>query len=204
MPLQPSWARGTRTAAASLVKHRDGSAQGGLAALEAPREAAEPDLAVQHLVELPAEVLDVDHVVRKKQRVHDLIVLLREDLVEAAAQLLLRLLRLIGADAPDHGVHGMVGASCVDREPAHAALQNPFREGPRRTRMADEISRLVHARAVGPVLRVVAVVPGPDDEDVAVLDLVASVLLPSLEMLRPVEVVIADAHPLQVDDACRA
>ena len=70
--------------------------------------------------------------------------------------------------------------------------------------MADEISRLVHAGAVGPVLRVVAVVPGPDDEDVAVLDLVASVLLPSLEMLRPVEVVIADAHALQVHDACRA
>src|SRR5438094_7073486 len=124
------WARGARTGAVSLVDHRDGSAQGGLAALEPPGKAAELDLAVEHLVETPAEVFDVDHIVWKQERVHDLVVGLGKDRVEAAAQLLLGFLRLVGADAPDDRVHGMVGAARVDRDPAHAALHHPLRDLP--------------------------------------------------------------------------
>src|SRR6266852_9761687 len=45
------------------------------------------------------------------------------------------------------------------------------------------------------------VVAGMDDEDVASLDAEAGVLLPALEMLRPVQVVVAEAHSLEVDDA---
>src|ERR1700686_3948192 len=72
----------------TLFEHRDRAAERSLAALEAPREAAEKDLAVQHLVDLAAQVLDMDDVVRKQQRVHDLVVGLGPDLIEAAAKLL--------------------------------------------------------------------------------------------------------------------
>src|SRR5437867_8440780 len=112
-----------------------------------------------------------DDVVREQQRVHDLVVGLGEDLIEAAAELALRFFGLVGADAPDDRVHGMVGAAGVDRDPAHAAFEHPLRERPRRPWVADEVRGLVDARAVGPVLRVVAVVAGADDQDVAVLDL---------------------------------
>src|SRR5205807_10496154 len=122
----PSTARGTRTEQAS-IDHRDRATQRSLAALEAPREAAELNLPVEHLVELSAEVLDVDDVVWKEQRVHDLVVRLREDLIEAAAELLFCLFGLVGADATNDGVHGMVGAADVDRDPADAVLQHPLR-----------------------------------------------------------------------------
>src|SRR5712691_1402779 len=185
----------------SLLQHGDGAAQRRLATLEAPRKAAEQDLPVEHLVELSAEILDVDDVVRKQQRVHDLVVGLGKDLIQAATELLLRLLRLVGADPADDGVHRVVRAAHVNRDPAHPALQDPFGEGARRPGMADEVLRLVQLRPVGPVLLVLAVVAGADDQDVAALDLVAGVLLPPLEVLRTVDVVVADAVPLQVDDA---
>src|SRR6202011_4940482 len=86
-------------------------------------------------------------------------------------------------------------------DPAHATTQHPFGERARRSRVADEVLRLIDSRAVGPVLRIVAVVAGMDDEDVAALDAMAGVLLPTLEMLGSVEVEIAEAHPLQVDHA---
>ena len=81
----------------------------------------------------------------KEERVHDLVVLLGEDLVEASTQFLLRLLRLVGPDAPDDGVHGMVGAARVDGDPADPAIQHPLGELAARTRMADEVRRLVDA-----------------------------------------------------------
>src|SRR5712692_8214248 len=121
------------------LQHRDRAAGRCLAALEAPREAAEHDLLVEYLVDVPAEVLDMDHVVRKQQGVHDLVVGLREDVVEAAAEPFLRFLGLVGADAPDDGVHRVVGAAGVDRNPAHAALEHPFRERARRSWVADEV-----------------------------------------------------------------
>src|ERR1700686_2870372 len=104
-------ARGTRKAAASLFQHGDGPAKCGLAALEPPREAAELDLLVQHLVDLPAEILDVDDVVREQQRVHDLVVGLWKNLVKAPSQLLLGLFSFVRADAPDDRVHRMVRAA---------------------------------------------------------------------------------------------
>src|SRR5579859_566768 len=180
---------------------RDRAAQRRLAALEAPREAPERDLAVEHVVEAAAEVLDVHHVVREEQRVHDLVVVARPDLVEAAAQPFLRELGLVGADAADDGVHRVVRAAGVDGDPAHAALEDPLGESARRSRMADEVARLVERRTVRPVLGVVAVIAGVNDEDVAALDAVAGVLLPALEVLGPVQVVVADAHSLEVDHA---
>ena len=44
-------------------------------------------------------------------------------------------------------------------------------------------------------------VPGADDQDVASIDLDPGVFLPLFEMLRPVDVVVADAVPLQIDHA---
>src|SRR5579864_6928081 len=126
----------------------DRAAQSSFAALEAPRKTAELDPGVKHLVDLTAEVLDVDDVVRKQQRVHDLVIRFRKDVVEAAAELPLRVLGFVGADAPDHGVHRMVGAAGVDRNPTHTAFEHPLRESSRRARMADEILRLVDLRAV--------------------------------------------------------
>src|SRR5467141_2155952 len=100
MPPRSMLVRGTRKAAASLVENRDCAAQRGLAALETPREAAELDLLVEHVVDLPAQVFDVDDVVRKQKGMHDLVVGPREDLVEALAELFLSLLRLVGANPP--------------------------------------------------------------------------------------------------------
>src|SRR5207302_10563540 len=100
------------------------------------------------------------------------------------------------------GVHRVVGAARIDGEPADAALEDPFGEGARRTRVADEVLRLVDVSAVaGPVLGIVAVVAGVDHQDLVALDPESGVLLPTLEMLRPIEVVVADPHPLQVDYA---
>src|SRR5438132_1319397 len=196
--------RGTwysKRAGFTSFEYGDGAARRRLAALEAPWKAAERDLPVEHLVDSPAQVFDVDDVVRKEQRVHDLVVGFRKDLVEAPAQLLLRVLRLVGADAADDGVHGVVGAAGVDRDPAHAALQHPLGKGAIRAGVADEVFRLIDLRTVRPVLGVVAVISGVDDEDVAALDPVAGVLLPALEVFRPIQVEVAEAHAFEIDDA---
>src|SRR6266853_5291507 len=97
---RPRSVRGTRTVRASLDDGHH-AAQRCLTALESPREAAQRDLLVEHLVDVTAEVFDVDQVVGKKQRVHDLVVGLRKNFVEAATELLLRLFGLVGSDAPD-------------------------------------------------------------------------------------------------------
>src|SRR5438270_5449342 len=146
----------------------------------------------------------MDDVVRKQQRVHDLVVSLGEDLVQAATQLALRVLRLVGADLADDGVHRMVRAARVYGDPADAALQHPFRKCARGPGVADEVHRLVDPRTVGPVLWVVAVVAGANHQDVAALDPEPGVLLPALEVLRSVDVVVADTVALEVDDAGRA
>src|SRR5438477_13205434 len=91
---QPIAARDTRTGPASFLNDDDSAARRSLAALEAPRKTAEHDLLVEHLVDPAAQVLDVDDVVRKKQCVHDLVVGLQKHIVQAAAELLLSLLRL--------------------------------------------------------------------------------------------------------------
>ena len=96
----------------------------------------------------------------------------------------------------------MIGAARVDRDPAHATTENPLGERARRPGVADEVLGLVYVRAVGPVLGIVAVVAGVDDEDVAALDAMTGVVLPTLEMLGSVEVEIAETHPLEVDNAC--
>src|SRR5712664_3227486 len=100
MPHLRTLERGIRKVPASL-DDRDRAARRRLAALEAPRKASEQDFLVEDLIDVPAQVLDVDHVVRKQERVHDLVIRLREDVVEAATKLVLRLLGLVGADAPD-------------------------------------------------------------------------------------------------------
>ena len=70
--------------------------------------------------------------------------------------------------------------------------------------MAYEVLRLVDLRAVGPVLRVVAVISGVDDQDVTTRDPQPGVTLPAFKVLRSVQVEVAEAHALQVDHARRA
>src|SRR5260370_11473862 len=164
-PLRSRWVRGMRTVPASLdYRHR--AAGRCLAALEPPWEASECDLLVEHLIDVTAEVLDVDHVMWKKQRVHDLVIGLRKNFVEAAAELLLSLLGLVGPDAADDRVHRVVRAAGVDRDPPHPALQHPFGERTGRSRVANEVLRLVDMGPVGPVLGIVPVISGVDDQDV--------------------------------------
>src|SRR2546422_2712914 len=105
-----------------LLHDRDSAAGCRFAPLESPREAAECDSLIEHLVYAPAEILDVDHVVREEQRVHDLVVGFRKDLVEPAAELPFRIFGLVRADSTDDRVHGMVRAAGVDRDPAPASL----------------------------------------------------------------------------------
>ena len=52
--------------------------------------------------------------------------------------------------------------------------------------VTDEVFRLIDLRAVGPILGVVLVIAGVDHEDVSWLDTLPCLLLPPLEMLRPV------------------
>ena len=47
-------------------------------------------------------------------------------------------------------------------------------------------------------------IAGVDDQDVAALDADAGLLFPAFEVLRAVDLVVAEAHPLQVDDTRRA
>src|SRR5207245_5191363 len=182
-----------------VLAQRDGAAKRRLSAREAPRKTAEEDLLVEDLVDLTAEVLDVHHVVRKQQRVHDLVVGLRKDLIQTAPELLLGLLRLIGADAANHRIHGVVRAAGIERDPAHAAVEHPLRERARGTGMTAEVLRLIQVRAVGPVLRIMAVIAGVDEQDVAALDAQTGVVLPALDMLGSVQVVVAEAEPFELD-----
>src|SRR4029453_14511798 len=70
----------------SLLQEGDRPAERRLPANELPGAAAELDAPVGHLVDLPAQVLDVDHVVGEQQGVHDLQILLGEQLVQGAAE----------------------------------------------------------------------------------------------------------------------
>src|SRR6266550_67820 len=142
-PHRPWSGRGTRTAAASLVEDCDDAAQRRLTALETPREAAELDLLVQHVVDLPAQVFDVDDVVRKQKGMHDLVIGPGEDLVEALAELFLPYLRLVRANPPDDGVERMIRAACVDCDPADTALEHPLGKSACGPRVTDEVPGLV-------------------------------------------------------------
>src|SRR5260370_16900490 len=92
--------RGIRMVPASL-DDRDRAARRRLAALEAPRKASEQDLLVEHLIDVPAEVLDVYDVGRKKQAVRHLVLPFRQDLVEPAPHLLTHLPLLRAPHSPD-------------------------------------------------------------------------------------------------------
>src|SRR5512132_1850145 len=188
----------------SLLQEGDRAAERRLPADELPREAAEVDAPVQDLVDLAAQVLDVDDVVGEQQGVHDLEVLAGEQLVQGTAQGGLGVLGLVGADLADDGVHRVVGAAGVHGQPAHPPVQHPLGELAGRAGVADEVAGLVDLAAVDPVLVVEAVVAGVDDEDVVALDLEAGVPLPALDVLGAVQLVVADAHPLQVDHHRRA
>ena len=98
------------------------------------------------------------------------------------------------------GWSALPASTAIQRTPRSSTHSANARVGPG-WRM--KYLRLVELRAVGPVLRVVAVIAGVDDQDVAALDAQAGVLLPALEVLRSVQVVVADAHALEVDDAGR-
>src|SRR5262245_24761665 len=86
---------GRNKSARSRVQKRHGAAERRLPALETPRKTAELDALIEHLVDRAAEVLDVDHIVREQQRVHDLVVRLGEDVIKRT-ELRLRVLGLVG------------------------------------------------------------------------------------------------------------
>jgi hypothetical protein len=141
----------------------------------------------------------VDDVVGEQQGVHDLEVAPGEHLVQGAAEGGLGVLGLVRADLADDGVHRVVGAAGVHGQPADPAVQHPLGELAGRAGVADEVAGLVDLAAVDPVLVVEAVVAGVDDEDVVALDPQPRLPFPVLEVLGAVELVVADAHPLQVD-----
>src|SRR5215218_4681163 len=183
----------------SFLQECDRAAERRLATDELPREAAEVDAPVEHLVDLAAEVLDVDDVMGEQQSVHDLEVLPGEQLVQRAAQGGLGVLGLVGANLPDDGVHRVVGAAGVHGQPAHPAVQHPLGELAGRSRVAGEVAGLIDLAAVDPVVVVVVVGAGVDDEDVVALDAQPRLPLPALEVLGPVQLVVAESLPLQVD-----
>src|SRR5258708_34659326 len=82
------------------------------AALKAPREAAEHDLLVEHVVDLPTEILDVDDVIRNFPRVPDLLVLLGGESCVVGGQVFRGLPRVLGpasTRAPVPGGGGVAG-----------------------------------------------------------------------------------------------
>src|SRR4029079_3657092 len=102
----------------------------------------------------------------------------------------------------------------VDAQPADAAVEHPVTKPRLRAGVLEENPRqvgLVRPRPddtvhsalalLVPVLVVEAVIAGVDDQDVAALDGDPGLLLPGLEVLGTVDLVIADPHSREVDDA---
>src|SRR5918995_2829618 len=58
----------------SGLEERHHTAERSLTALEPPRKTSDFDFAIENLVDLPAQILNVNYVVREQQRVHDLVI----------------------------------------------------------------------------------------------------------------------------------
>src|SRR5207302_79111 len=111
---------------------------------------------------------------------------------------------MVGPHLANDGVHRVIGTPGIDGQPADAAGFDPVRELARRARVLDEVARFVGrdwSALRRPVGRVETVIPGVDDQDVPALNADARLLFPALEVLRAVDLVVAQAHFLQVDNA---
>ena len=73
---------------------RDEAAEGGLATAEFPGEAANPDALVQHVVNLPTGIFDVEDAVRKHVIVHQLQIVIGPDFLQGFARAFRRILPL--------------------------------------------------------------------------------------------------------------
>src|SRR5438445_10644904 len=105
----------------------------------------------------------------------------------------------------------MVCTNRIDRQITDPTVQDPLAELRPRTRMPQKGAREVRP-GVGmarfgvrrPVLIVIGMVPGVDDQNVAALDLDVVLFLPGLDMIRAVDVLFPNAELLQVLLACRS
>src|SRR5215210_3811204 len=143
----------------------DEATEGRLATEKTPRKAADGHSLVEDAIDVAAGVLDVDDLVREQVIVHDLDVVIRPDLLEWPAERRRALAGHVRPDLADDGVHRMVCAARVDRQPADAAGLDPVGELAGRAGVLDEVARLVGLdRSAGgcPVRRVVAVIAGMD------------------------------------------
>ncbi len=69
--------------------------------------------------------------------------------------------------------------------------------------MFDEIARLVRLILACPIARIILVIAGMHEKNVATLDMNARFAFPILEMLRRIYALIANAHLLQIYNHCR-
>src|SRR5258705_12588737 len=144
---RPARARGTRRAARARWRRgpldrpfsheRDGAAERGLASLELPGEAADDEALVLELgrLDLAAQVLDVDAVLREQRVVRELVGVVGEHLVDRrlAAEFLLGLGAHLVAlavgpfseKASYRQVHRMVGRDAVHTPYVDLLLQQP-------------------------------------------------------------------------------
>ncbi len=122
---------------------------------------------IEEQVDIPADALGVDDAEGEHLDMHQLVLAVIEELLQALPVFLLEdllgLLRLAGHPGADDGVHGVVGAAAVDGDPAQFLGFGPLGEFAIGTGMLDHVADLVRRRLV-PAEVVIARV---DDQDVA-------------------------------------
>ena len=157
-----------RPLSASLVlDERHDPADARLAADELPRKGADQAAAVQHLLDVTADILGVDDPVPERDAVHREPPVFGEVGRGAATGAPLVLTCRVRPVALDRGVHRMVGRARVHPQPRELPLDDPFGELAPAARVVAEVADLV-------LLGCGVVEPVParvDDQDVAFLHL---------------------------------
>src|SRR5579859_3737735 len=187
-----------------LVYEGNQATEGRFTAVELPGEAADPDALVKHLVDHAAGILDMEDAVREHLVMHKLQVIVGPDFFKRLAMFFRALSGKVGAYDTQHGIHGMVHRTGIDGVPGDLTLQGPINKLVRGAGVHIEVANLVRLALAIPVALIILVVAGMHHHDVARLDMQARLALPLLEVLRGVNIVIADAHRLQIYYHARA
>ena len=170
------------------------AADAGFTIHKAPGEEADLHAPVEQQVDLAAEAFGVDDRFGEHVDVHQLVLAVIEELLQALTKFLLEdllgLLGLAGHPGADDGVHRVVGGAAVHRDPAQFHLLRPFGKFAVWTWMFDHVADLIR----GGLIPAEVVVTGMDDQDIAFFD-----FDPVFDHFAGVDIIIT-ADIAQVDD----
>src|SRR5437879_9119921 len=126
-----------------LFDEGDDAARRGLATLDRNREGADHAPLVQHLLDIPAQILHVCDALTEGDSMHHEQVLLGPDVVHFLAHPLLVLACCVRPFGANRRVHRVVTRAGVGRGPSQLQLHDPFRGRAIPTRVAQEVALLV-------------------------------------------------------------